>query len=56
MAGTCPQCQRNSLEYSEVRKAAWCLYSECRFEEEIKTYNSYISKYERPTVDEICQD
>jgi hypothetical protein len=44
----CPKCKRNSLEYNDIRKTAWCLYvSDCGFEKEVKSYDVYIQKYER---------
>ena len=43
----CPKCNRNSLEYSEARKTAWCLYvTDCGFSEQVEGYNAYIEKYE----------
>jgi hypothetical protein len=45
MATTCPKCKRNSLEFSEVRKVAWCLYSECGYEKSVGSYNDYIKKF-----------
>lgn len=42
----CPKCNRSSLEYSEGKLAAWCLYSECAFCENVKDYQDYASKFE----------
>lgn len=42
----CPKCKRNSLEYSEGKLVAWCLYSECDFSENVKDYQDYASKFE----------
>lgn len=54
---SCPKCRRNSLEFSEKRKTAWCLYVEdCGFEEHVENYDGFIAKYasdvepERPEV------
>lgn len=43
---TCPKCQRNSLEFSEVRKAAWCLYADCGFTKNVANYNDYLLEFE----------
>jgi len=43
---SCPRCKRNSLEFSEKRKTAWCLYVEdCGFEERVENYDSFIERY-----------
>lgn len=44
----CPQCQRHSLEFSEVRKAAWCLYIECGFHDQVANYTEYVARFEEP--------
>lgn len=42
----CPKCGRNSLEFSDKRKMAWCLYVEdCGFETSVENYDNYIEKY-----------
>lgn len=46
----CPKCQRNSLEFSEVRKTAWCLYIDCGFSDEVPGYKAYIAKFEESPV------
>jgi hypothetical protein len=45
---TCPECNRNSLEFSDVRKAAWCLHSDCEFTKPVKSHEEYIREFERP--------
>ncbi len=44
----CPECNRNSLEFSEVRKAAWCLHTDCSFGQAVKSYEEYIRKFQHP--------
>lgn len=44
----CPKCKRNSLEYSEGKLAAWCLYPECAFCIPVKGYNDYAAQFEKP--------
>lgn len=51
----CPRCNRNSLEYSEGKRAAWCLYSDCTFTTPVKDYNEYVEQFER-TEDSIVRD
>ena len=46
---TCPRCGRNSLEFSEPRKAAWCLYAQCGFMGTVNDYDDYVSKFEKPS-------
>jgi hypothetical protein len=43
---TCPECNKNSLEYSEVRKTAWCLYTDCAFSQPVRSYEEYILEFE----------
>lgn len=44
----CPKCNRNSLEYNDTRKTAWCLYLEdCGFTKQVDSYDAYAKKYER---------
>ena len=45
---TCPECNRNSLEFSEIRKAAWCLYTDCAFSQPVKSHEEYILEFEPP--------
>ena len=43
---TCPKCHRNSLEYSNARHTAWCLYvDDCGFETMTNDYEAYITEY-----------
>jgi hypothetical protein len=46
----CPKCKRDSLEYSEGKRAAWCLYSDCTFNAAVKDYNDYAAQFERPVA------
>ena len=46
---TCPECNKNSLEFSMVRKVAWCLYSDCAFSQPVKSYEEYIREFEHLT-------
>lgn len=46
----CPKCGRNSLEYSERRSEAWCLYSECGFSTQVKDYADYSVHFERGQI------
>jgi len=43
----CPKCGRNSLEYSERRSEAWCLYSDCAFSQQVATYNEFVTQFEK---------
>jgi hypothetical protein len=45
---TCPECNKNSLEFSMVRKAAWCLYTDCAFSQPVKGHEEYILEFEHP--------
>lgn len=51
----CPECKRDSLEYSEGKRVAWCLYSGCDFTTSVKNYEEYASQFERsqesPVID-----
>jgi hypothetical protein len=42
----CPKCRRNSLEFSEGKSVAWCLYSECTFCAPVRDYSDYVEQYE----------
>jgi hypothetical protein len=46
---TCPECNKNSLEFSVVRKAAWCLYTDCAFSQPVKSYKEYIREFQQPS-------
>ncbi len=49
----CPECKRDSLEYSEGKRVAWCLYSGCNFTTAVNNYEEYAAQFERaeePTV------
>jgi len=46
----CPKCQRNSLEFSEARKTAWCLYIDCGFSNAVTSYKEYIAKFEESPI------
>jgi len=46
----CPQCKRNSLEYSEGKLAAWCLYLDCSFSQCVKDYADYALKFEESNI------
>jgi len=47
---SCPKCKRDSLEYSELRSAAWCLYAECAFSERVHGYDDYVNKFESSAI------
>lgn len=48
---SCPNCKRNSLEYSDKRKTAWCLYVEdCGFQESVENYERFIEVYATSVV------
>lgn len=43
---TCPECNMSSLEFSEIRKEAWCLYTDCAFSQPVKSREQYILEFE----------
>jgi len=49
----CPKCKRNSLEFSEGKSVAWCLYPDCTFCASVRDYADYASQYERPSLSEM---
>ena len=56
---TCPKCHRDSLEFNEARKSAWCLYADCVFIEKVTSYKDYIAEFDEAgalTVEEIIQE
>lgn len=46
----CPKCNRDSLEFSEARKSAWCLYIDCGFSERVTSYTDYVARFEEPPI------
>lgn len=51
----CPRCQRNSLEFSEVRRAAWCLYADCGFSKNVTSYDEYLLEFEAYRMQKTSQ-
>ena len=51
----CPKCQRNSLEFSEVRRAAWCLYADCGFGKNVASYDEYLLEFEANRLQKTSQ-
>lgn len=48
---TCPNCKRNSLEHSQGRKVAWCLYiNDCGFVEVVENYNDFLERFEKTST------